>query len=65
MQYTEKYFVQRRHANLWLDLSEHEDDAQAQTELDYQYDIALREGKSCSLRVVRKSEVTLYTRTKA
>lgn len=67
MQYEEKYLVQQKFTNYkdWMTLSEHEDDAQAQTELDYQFDMAVREDRPVSLRVIRRSDVTLYMRTKA
>lgn len=65
MNYTETYFVQAHKGRQWVNLSEHESEYEAVMELDYQYDIAVREDRPAALRVIRQSEVTIYTRSKA
>lgn len=65
MDYTEKYFVQAMKDKRWVDLSESCAEGEAVTELDYQYDTALREGRPTSLRVIRRSEVTIHARSRA
>lgn len=64
MQYTEKYFVQTHRNGQWVEITDHETESEAVSELDYQYDIAVREDRPTALRVIRQSEVTIYTRSK-
>lgn len=65
MQYEEKYFVQLETTGGWEDLNDFDVESHAWSEFDYQADLRKRKGESYSLRVIRKTQVTIGVSTKA
>lgn len=63
MQYAEKYFVREWADRGWHTISEHETEGEAMAQLDYLVDA--RHTGPVSMRVIRQTEVAIYTRSQA